>query len=311
MYLKSDHVNRSVDDNWNIIEESIKEAIDNYIPQKMSKTKCHLPWVSPAIKRLMNKHDPAYKSAKCTGKPEHRKAYKQLRNSTLKHIRDMHEKYVNEIVGGPQPADPGNSIGRGVKRAWSYLKLLRAESTGIPTLFWNNRVCAYNCAKAEALHQQCESVFTCEDLYSTPSLGPSPYPEIPELFVSELGVMKLLWNIDSSKAAGPDLLPARILKEAAVELTPILTALFRQSYDSGLLPADWKKANVSAIYKKGPKSDPKNYRPVSLTTLTCKIMEHIVCSHLSRHLSANSIITPLQHGFWRGYSVDICHSQMG
>ena len=124
-------------------------------------------------------------------------------------------------------------------------------------------------------------------------------------------VMKLLQNIDTKKAAGPDLFPARILKEAAIELTPILTALFRQFYESGLLPADWKKANVSAIYKKGPKSDPKNYRPVSLTTLTCKIMEHIVCSHLSRHLSANSIITPLQHGFWRGYSVDICHSQMG
>ena len=178
-----------------------------------------------------------------------------------------------------------------------YLKLLYAESTGIPTLFWNNRVCASDCAKAEALRQQYESVFTCEDLCSTPSLGPSPYPDIPELFVSELGIMKLLQNIDTSKAAGPDLLPARILKEAAIELTPILTALFRQFYESGLLPADWKKANVSAIYKKGPKSDPKNYRPVSLTTLTCKIMEHIVCSHLSRHLSANSIITPLQHGF--------------
>ena len=91
---------------------------------------------------------------------------------------------------------------------------------------------------------------------------------------------------------------------AAVELTPILTALFRQSYDSGLLPADWRKANVSAIYKKGPKSDPKNYRPVSLTAFTCKIMEHIVCGHLSRHLSVNSIITPLQHGFRRGLPCD-------
>ena len=82
-----------------------------------------------------------------------------------------------------------------------------------------------------------------------PSLGPSPYPDIPELIVSELGVMKLLQNIDTSKAAGPDLLPARILKEAAVELTPVLTALFQQSYDSGLLLAEWKEANVFAIYK--------------------------------------------------------------
>lgn len=206
----------------------------------------------------MNKRDRTYKRAKRTDKPEHRKAYKWLRNTTLKRIRDTHEKYVNEIMGGLQPADPGNSIGGSVKRAWSYLKLLRAESTGIPTLFWNNRVCASDRAKAEALCQQYESVFTREDFCTMPSVDPSPYPDISELIVCELGVMKLLQKINTSKAAGPDLLPARILKEAAVELTPILTALFQQSYDSGLLPADWKKANVAAIYKKGPKSNPKN-----------------------------------------------------
>ena len=75
-------------------------------------------------------------------------------------------------MGGLQPADPGNAIGGGVKRAWSYLKLLRAESTGIPTLFWNNQVCASDRAKADALRQQYESVFTCENLCATPTLGP-------------------------------------------------------------------------------------------------------------------------------------------
>ena len=153
-------------------------------------------------------------------------------------------------MGGLQSADPGNTIGGGVKRAWSNLELLRAESTGIPTLFWNNRVCASDRAKAEALRQQCESVFTRENLCAMPSLGLSPYPDIPELTVSELRVMKLLQKIDTSKAAGPDLIPARILKEAAIELTPILTSLFQQSYDSGLSPADWKKANLMPQFLK-------------------------------------------------------------
>ena len=113
----------------------------------------------------------------------------------LKRICDTHKKYVNEIMGGLQPADPGNTTGGCVKRAWSYLKLLRAESTGIPTLFRNNRVCTSNRAKAEALRQQYESVFTCEDLCAMPSVGLSLYPDIPELTVSELGVMKLLQKI--------------------------------------------------------------------------------------------------------------------
>ena len=72
-------------------------------------------------------------------------------------------------MGGLQPEDPGNAIGGGVKRAWSYLKLLRAESTGIPTLFWNNQVCASNRAKADALRQQYESV---QNLCAIPTLGP-------------------------------------------------------------------------------------------------------------------------------------------
>ena len=75
-------------------------------------------------------------------------------------------------MGGLQPADPGNAIGRGVKRAWSYLKLLHTESTGTLTLFWNDQVCACNHAKADALCQQYESVFTCENLCAMPTLGP-------------------------------------------------------------------------------------------------------------------------------------------
>jgi len=76
-YRESYHVHRSVDDNWNIIAEGIKEAI-NYIPHKMSKAKRYLPWVSPAIKHLMNKRDRAYKRAKHTGHRNAARTQKRL-----------------------------------------------------------------------------------------------------------------------------------------------------------------------------------------------------------------------------------------
>ena len=87
----------------------------------------------------------------------------------------------------------------------------------------------------------------------------------------------------------------------------VLASLFQQSYDTETLPSAWKLANVCAIFKKGSKADPKNYRPVSLTSLTSKVMEHIVYCHISRHLSANYIISPHQHGFQRGLS---CETQL-
>lgn len=196
------------------------------------------PWVNPNIKRMMNKRDRAYKRAKRTGKPENTE--KSINSSVTlpSNAFVIRTRNVKETMGGLQRTDLGNSIDRGIKRAWSCLKLLRAESTGIPTLFWNNRVCASYRAKAEALRQQYESVFTQGDLCATPSFGPSPHPDILEHIMAELIVIKLLQKIDTSKAAGPDLILVRILKEVAVELTPIfLTALFQQSYYSGLLPA--------------------------------------------------------------------------
>ena len=82
-----------------------------------------------------------------------------------------------------------------------------------------------------------------------------------------------------------------ILRDVASELSVVLSSLFQQFYESGNLPHAWKAANIYAIFKKGSKSAPKNYRKVSLTPLTPKVVEHIVSCHISRHLSTNRIIS--------------------
>ena len=63
------------------------------------------------------------------------------------------------------------------------------------------------------------------------------------------------------------------------------------------LPNIWKEANVSHIFKKGDKTDPANYRPISLTYVLCKVLEHIVASNMSRHFTDQNILYALQHGF--------------
>ena len=100
-----------------------------------------------------------------------------------------------------------------------------------------------------------------------------------------------------NKACGPDNLLPRILKLLADELSSLLTFHFQQSYDTGKLPDDWTKALDTPVYKKGPKQDPRNYRPISLTCICFKIMEHIVLSHINKHLSTNEILCSHQHGF--------------
>ena len=116
---------------------------------------------------------------------------------------------------------------------------------------------------------------------------------MPEIDITINGIVKLLNNLDISKAAGPDNIPNSVLKLAAEQLAQaILHFIFKQSYEQGYLPEDWRKANIAAIYKKGDKSDPANYRPISLTSVCCKLMEHILDSPLMKHLHANSILIP-------------------
>ena len=69
-----------------------------------------------------------------------------------------------------------------------------------------------------------------------------------------------------------------------------------------LLPDDWRIASVSPVYKKGQKSLAENYRPISLTSVCCKIMEHILASKIMKHGEENNILYPLQHGFRKGRS---------
>ena len=81
----------------------------------------------------------------------------------------------------------------------------------------------------------------------------------------------------------------------------------QQSLTVGTLPSVWKHAYVSPIFKKGNKSDPKNYQPVSLTSLICKMMEHILVSQIMKHLQSYNILSEVQCGFRPYHS---CEAQL-
>ena len=113
--------------------------------------------------------------------------------------------------------------------------------------------------------------------------------------------------MNPNKSPGPDKIYSRVLKELHEELTEPLTIIFKKSLQEGILPGNWKHSVVTAIFKKGDKSSPNNYRPVSLTSVVCKIMESLVRDAIQHHMESNSLYTHCQHGFRRGRS---CVSQL-
>jgi ribonucleases P/MRP protein subunit RPP40 len=114
--------------------------------------------------------------------------------------------------------------------------------------------------------------------------------------------MAKIQKLRMDRAAGPDRIGPLLLKKLADEIAWPQSKVMRSSLREGAVPEDWRTTNVTPIFKKGARSDPGNYRPISLTSVVCRLMESIVKDHIVSHLERNSLIRATQHGFMCGRS---------
>ena len=116
-----------------------------------------------------------------------------------------------------------------------------------------------------------------------------------ELNIDEKSVEKILKNLQPSKSPGPDGIHPRILKELSGTLATPLTMIFKSSLSTSCIPDIWKTANITPLFKKGDKRDTSKYRPISLTSVVCKIMERLIHDHLMEHLKINNLPVSYTH----------------
>ena len=132
-----------------------------------------------------------------------------------------------------------------------------------------------------------------------PTLSGAPFPDMDHIEITVDGVTSLLSNL-KSKVRQVALIKSLLdfLKRWPVFwLHHLFYFLKPLSLKAGILPDDWKKANVIPVYKKGDRYCAANYRPISLTCIVCKIMEHIICSNIFSHLDKYGILCDQQHRF--------------
>ena len=186
--------------------------------------------------------------------------YEKLKKSSTETCKTAYNDYITNIISPDSSSNP--------KRFYGFIKSKKIENHGVAPLKAKTGITHSDSAtKANILNDQFSSVFNKgEDPSTIPDMGPSPHPTVDNITVTENGVHKLLAGLEPHKASGPDQLPARLLKELASELAPIYTLLFQASLDQGIIPDEWKSANVVPIYKKGDRSKPENYRPRSYAT---------------------------------------------
>jgi len=94
----------------------------------------------------------------------------------------------------------------------------------------------------------------------------------------------------------------RVLRELADVIAEPLSIIFERSWRTGEVPEDWRKANVTSVFKKGKKEDPGNYRLVSLTSIPGKVMEQLILEVIIKQVEEKKVIRSHQHGFTKGKS---------
>ena len=179
--------------------------------------------------------------------------FSKQRKITYTETRNAHRRYISSICSDSP------------KRFWSYIKRLKVDNIGIPTLNNNNKLESDSRLKAEILNSQFKSVFTHENVH-LPQEPSTNIPPMPDIIITTEGVARLVHGLNPNKATGPDDITARILQLTANELAPALQRIFQKSLDTGKLPLSWSQANIAPIFKKRDRSLAYNYRPISLTS---------------------------------------------
>ena len=310
----SNHYGKTVEQLWTDFTTTLDKLVQECIPAKLIRGKSSLPWITQEIKRLIRKRDSLYRKFKRSGDSDIKTKFQTLRQQIKKKIKDSYQAYLENLLGLNDEDSKCDS-----KKLFSFLKNSRCDQQGTPPLKHDNILYSDTKTKANLFNQQFNSAFTpkeplslsrlasmrVQDLKKAGGLPSDTTPDslqdsatnMPEINISENGLMKLLQNLKPGKAAGPDKLKPLLLRELREEIAPIIQIIFDRSLKTGKLPADWMKANVMTVFKKGDKSLTANYRPISLTCILCKVLEHILASNIVKHLDGQGILYDLQHGF--------------
>ena len=140
---------------------------------------------------------------------------------------------------------------------------------------------------AEFLNEYFSSVFTTEDISSLPV----PFTKFEDNK-----------KIKDNKSSGVDGIPPKLLKEIVEQFSTPLANVFNLSLEEGIVPAEWKEANITPLFKNGSRNKPENYRPVSLTSVVCKLLEKLIRDHMVEFLVKHKLINKSQHGFLKAIS---------
>ena len=222
--------------------------------------------------------------------------YARARNQAKQACKNAVKSFEKEM---------SRNIKNNPKAFYAYAKSKMKTKEYIPDLHVSDQEQAKTSfSKAQVLNNFFSSVFTKENIENVPTFEiPHDVPTISDAIdVSTEKITEKLKNLKINKSAGPDGVHPRVLNELADHIAEPISLIFKKVFDTSTLPQSWKDALITPLFKKGSRSSPGNYRPISLTCIIVKIFESILREHMLSHFIENNLLNNCQHGFLPGRS---------
>ena len=302
--------NKDVEEQVQILYEKIKVPSDKYIPLSSGKKKSNVPpWMTKKARKQVRKKQCAWKRYTSSRSYQKYLLYVKERNKSAREIKDAKKEYEKRL---------SDECKRNPKVLFQYANFKsKSRHNYIRLKDCNGKFITDDETNAHVLNEFFSSVFTYEDdapeiilnqaanwLWGEDISDPfekdtqfQQFTPIEDLDIDICEIEELLKEIDPYKSTSPDCVHPRILKECATALSVPIKIIFETSMKTGSVPQIWRDGTVTPLFKSGDRHDVANYRPITLTSLLCRILEKIIKKHLVKHLLGQEILSDDQHGF--------------
>jgi hypothetical protein len=283
---------KNIGDSYKLFLEIYEKACEDFIPKikLKKKRKTKPPWLTRELREMMRQKINLWHAFVSSGRKEelyekYRLQCKLVKSSMSSSI----SKFELELAANSS---------KNPKGLFTYIKNKQQVKESIMSL--NNssgNITTDRAEIAEILNDQFESVFSVDDGTEPVFENRTEFVCDEEEIINRTEILNRLKKLDCNKAPGGDKIPQYVLKNCSEELSGALEIIFSRSLIEGEIPDEWREANITPLFKKGSKLKASNYRPVSLTSVCCKLMEGIMRDRITNHLKKRKLISPSQHGF--------------
>lgn len=289
--------NRSVESNWVLFKNVVAFLTEKYILSKKILCNTNSPRFNTTLRRLRNWKKKLFRAAKRSSTDARWAAYHKAEHDYTSTLKETKLHFFNHTLTTTLATNP--------KQFWSVINPNFKSDVSLQSSDGTS-ISFADCATV--LNDVFRMSFSACDVSRIPALSSTSFLPMNPVTVDDVGVTGSINNMKLSSCAGIDGINSKFFfKNCNVYCFIIPSSIYTQSLNLGVLPSDWLVGKVAPLHKSGVKHNPLNYRPISLTSVPCKIFEHVIYSQLVNFLESNNFFTTSQHGFGKHLS---CETQL-